>query len=765
MSTMLTDTAAHTGCASIGKLVLERGGTLRGVQVAYELHGDPLQPAVLVLGGISAGRHLLPTSADPQDGWWPGVTGAGALDPEQYCLIGIDFVGGRGESTRPRAGESWPLFTTGDQAGAIRGLLDELGIERLHAAVGASYGGMVALALGDRFPDRVQRIVTIGAAHRSHPLATAVRSVQRRVVRLGIASGTAQESVGIARALAMTTYRSAAEFDERFRGDPRGDRGCAVFPVDAYLDRHARRYADSFPAESFLVLSQSLDLHSVDATRIRAHCTLVCIDSDTLVPVDDVRALSAALGERARLIRIESRYGHDAFLKEIGAVNEIIASALGDRDAVAPAVAGAPPAAGADGVPATSYAARCGAAADTRRAATCAVRAGIGADTQHGAVIAPIHLSSTFTFAGFGEKRGYDYTRSGNPTRDVLAAALAELECGAAGIVTSTGMAAIAVTLQLLRPGDLLVAAHDGYGGTYRLMRALARKHAFNVAFLDLTNPLTRDVIRARRPRMVWIETPSNPLLRITDIAAVADAAHQAGALCVVDNTFLSPALQTPLRHGADLVVHSTTKYLNGHSDVVGGGIVARDLGLAEELGWWANCIGATGSPFDSYLTLRGIRTLHARIRAHEENASAVVGLLQAHPAVRKVHYPGLWHHPGHDIAVRQQRGFGAMVSFELHGGARTVAGFLGELRCFSLAESLGGVESLIAHPATMTHAAMDDAARAAAGVSDELLRLSVGIEAADDLLQDLARALAAVERGTSLSRFTCTRTSSGLAP
>jgi cystathionine gamma-synthase len=746
MSTVLSDAAARVARARIGTLALEHGGELRGVYVAYETHGDRAHPAVLVLGGISAGRHLLPTGDDPQDGWWPGVIGSGcALDPEQHFLIGIDFVGGRGNSSHPRAGETWPLLTTGDQAAAIRALLDDLGIDWLHAAVGASYGGMVALALAGRFPERVQRVVTIGAAHRAHPLATAVRSVQRRVVRLGLATGAAQEGVGIARALAMTTYRSAAEFDERFHGEPSSNGGSAVFPVDAYLDHHGRRYTDSFPAESFLVLSQSLDLHAVDPARIRAHCTLVSIDSDTLVPPADVRALAAALGDRAHLTVIESRYGHDAFLKEIGAVSDTITCALEDRIATIAGSAGYPPAPGADGQPTTSYAARRGAGADTQRAATRAVRAGIGADAQYGAVIAPIHLSSTFTFAGFGEKRGYDYTRSGNPTRDVLAAALAELECGAAGIVTSTGMSAITVTLQLLRPGDLLVAPHDGYGGTYRLMRALARKQAFDVAFVDLSEPLGCDIIRARRPRLVWVETPSNPLLRITDIAAVVAAAHEAGALCVVDNTFLSPALQNPLRFGADVVVHSTTKYLNGHSDVVGGGIVAREVGLAEELGWWANCIGATGSPFDSYLTLRGIRTLHARIRAHEENAAAIVDLLQAHPAVRAVHYPGLRHHRGHELAVRQQRGFGAMISFELDGGSAAVRGFLDELRCFSLAESLGGVESLIAHPATMTHAAMDAAARAAAGVSDTLLRLSVGIEAAEDLLADLTRALDSV--------------------
>jgi cystathionine gamma-synthase len=235
------------------------------------------------------------------------------------------------------------------------------------------------------------------------------------------------------------------------------------------------------------------------------------------------------------------------------------------------------------------------------------------------------------------------------------------------------------------------------------------------------------------------VETPSNPLLRITDIDAVARAAHDVGALCVADNTFLSPALQQPITLGADIVVHSTTKYLNGHSDVVGGAVVARDVAVAEELGWWANCIGATGAPFDSYLTLRGIRTLAARIRVHEENAHAIVDLLHGHTAVNRVYYPGLQSHTGHEIAARQQRGFGAMISFELNGDLHR---FLSDLRCFSLAESLGGVESLIAHPASMTHAAMDAEGRRAAGIGDSLLRLSVGIEDTKDLLGDIQAAL-----------------------
>jgi len=384
----------------------------------------------------------------------------------------------------------------------------------------------------------------------------------------------------------------------------------------------------------------------------------------------------------------------------------------------------------------------------SHHASTRAVRAGICTDQHHGAVVPPLHLSSTFSFEGFGKKRHYDYTRSGNPTRDHLAAALTELECGAGSVVTSSGMSAVLLALQLVRPGELIIASHDCYGGTHRLLRSLGERSHFDVTFTDLTSPEALDLIAAQRPRLLWIETPSNPLLRISDIARLTEAGHAVDSIVVVDNTFLSPALQRPIEFGADLVVHSTTKYLNGHSDVVGGAVVARDAGLAEQLVWWANCLGITGAPFDSFLTLRGIRTLEARIAIHERNAAIVVQALDEHPAVANVYYPGLPSHPGHALADRQQYGFGAMVSFEIDGGVAEVERFLDSLECFTLAESLGGVESLIAHPATMTHASMDDAARARAGISDTLLRLSVGIEHADDLVEDLLVALDAVTGG-----------------
>jgi cystathionine gamma-synthase len=380
---------------------------------------------------------------------------------------------------------------------------------------------------------------------------------------------------------------------------------------------------------------------------------------------------------------------------------------------------------------------------DQADATTRAVRAGLETDDVTGAVVPPIHLSATYAFRGYGQKRGYDYSRSGNPTRDLLGAALADLEGGAGAVITATGMAAVTLCLQVLPARARLVAPHDCYGGTYRLFDALHRRGDLQVEFVDFGDPAALHAALSQPAAMLWIETPSNPLLRLTDIAAVSKLARAAGALVVVDNTFLSPSWQQPLSLGADLVVHSTTKYINGHSDVVGGAVIAARKELNEQLCWWANCLGSTGSAFDSYLTLRGLRTLDARLAVHGRNAMEVAQWLTTQPQVLKVYYPGLPTHPGHEIALRQQSGFGAIVTFELSGGIPAVKAFVAGLQYFSLAESLGGVESLVAHPASMTHAAMQEPARRAAGLTDGLLRLSVGIEAVADLRSDLAAGLA----------------------
>jgi cystathionine gamma-synthase len=365
---------------------------------------------------------------------------------------------------------------------------------------------------------------------------------------------------------------------------------------------------------------------------------------------------------------------------------------------------------------------------DCRRPAarTRAVRAGIGTDTTHHAVTAPIYLSTTYTFESLAEHGRYDYSRAGNPTRDLFGEAVAALEGGAAGCVTASGMGAITTAvLALLPPGGTLLAPSDCYGGSWRLFDALERSGRLRLRLVDFHDPDAAASAIAEGADLVWLETPSNPLLRTTDLAAVAAAAHAAGALVVADNTFATPVLQRPLEAGVDVVVHSATKYLSGHSDVVAGVIVAADAARGEELAWWANTIGVTAGAFDSYLALRGLRTLHLRVAAAQTGASAVVELLSSHPAVRAVHYPG----------------FGAMVTFELADRA-AVDALLDGLSLFCLAESLGGVESLVSHPATMTHAALSADAQAAAGITDGMLRLSIGIEEPADLVADLRAGL-----------------------
>ncbi|PWC15358.1 cystathionine gamma-synthase [Brenneria corticis] len=384
----------------------------------------------------------------------------------------------------------------------------------------------------------------------------------------------------------------------------------------------------------------------------------------------------------------------------------------------------------------------------TRKQATIAVRSGLNNDEQYGCVVPPIHLSSTYNFTGFNQPRAHDYSRRGNPTRDVVQRALAELEGGADAVMTSSGMSAIMLVCTVfLRPGDLLVAPHDCYGGSYRLFDSLNKRGAFRVRFVDQGDEAALNAALEEKPKLVLVESPSNPLLRVVDIAAICQAARAAGAVSVVDNTFLSPALQQPLALGADLVVHSCTKYLNGHSDVVAGAVIARDKETATELAWWANNIGVTGGAFDSYLLLRGLRTLSPRMAAAQKNALQLVEYLQQQPLVKKLYHPSLPQNPGHEIARRQQSGFGAMLSFELDGDEDTLRRFLASLEFFTLAESLGGVESLISHAATMTHAGMAPEARAAAGISETLLRISTGIEDGDDLVADLDRAFQAAAK------------------
>lgn len=381
------------------------------------------------------------------------------------------------------------------------------------------------------------------------------------------------------------------------------------------------------------------------------------------------------------------------------------------------------------------------AATTSRRPETIAATAGVGASRAQRDVAPPLHLSVNYAWDDPCVKPAFDYSRSGNPTRRHLEDALAELEGGARGVVTATGMAAVDLPLCLVRPGELVLAPHDCYGGTHRLLSARARQGHFEIAFMDQTDKAALDAVFVRKPRLVLIETPSNPLLRVVDIADISARAHAVGAVVVADNTFLSPALQRPLDFGCDIVIHSTTKFINGHSDVVGGAVIAREAGLGEELAWWANCTGVTGAPFDSYLTLRGLRTLFTRIERQQATAAAVIRRLAGDERVAKIYWPGLASHAGHALAARQQRGFGPMFSVEFAANVDAVE-LLRRVQVFTIAESLGGFESLACTPATMTHASMPPEARQAAGIADRLVRFSVGLEHEADLIADLLMAL-----------------------
>jgi O-succinylhomoserine (thiol)-lyase len=376
------------------------------------------------------------------------------------------------------------------------------------------------------------------------------------------------------------------------------------------------------------------------------------------------------------------------------------------------------------------------------RTETVCVQAGTRKDTTFNSVAVPIYATSTFAFEAPGRTKGYDYSRTANPTRAALEEALAALEGGAGATATATGMAAETSVMALFPAGSHVIAGHDIYGGTYRLFASVLAARGLQFSFVDMANPRNvRDAIRPET-RAIWIETPSNPLLGLVDIAAVSAIARAGGQMTIVDNTFLSPIFQRPLALGADLVVHSTTKYLNGHSDVVGGAIVARTPEDAARVAAMVNALGTCASPFDAWLVLRGIRTLPLRMAAHARNAAALAEFLAGHPAVERVYYPGLRSHPQHRLARRQMTGFGGMLSFDLRGGRAAAFKFIAALRVFAFAESLGGVESLVEHPETMSHASMSAAARQSAGITGANVRVSAGIENPHDLVADVAQAL-----------------------
>ncbi|HUG92772.1 MAG TPA: PLP-dependent aspartate aminotransferase family protein [Planctomycetaceae bacterium] len=373
---------------------------------------------------------------------------------------------------------------------------------------------------------------------------------------------------------------------------------------------------------------------------------------------------------------------------------------------------------------------------------TRCVHVGVDKDAAYQSATTPIYPTSTFRWDDLATNRGFEYTRSGNPTRKALEENIASLEGGLDCKATATGMAAITAVAHLFQPGDHIIAGHDIYGGTYRLFHNVFAPLGLKFSFVRMGDPGEIRQALTAATKCIWIETPSNPLLNVTDIAAVVAIARDAGAITIADNTFLSPYLQRPFEHGVDIVIHSTTKYLNGHSDVVGGCVVTRHPQHAERIGWIVNALGLACSPFDAWLVLRGVKTLGLRMEAHQRAAAALARMLAGHPCVERVYYPGLPAHPQHELAKRQQSGFGAMLSFDVKGTRADAERVLCGVKLFQLAESLGGVESLIAYPETMSHASISVEARRAAGISERTIRVSAGIEHPDDLLADLRQAL-----------------------
>lgn len=378
---------------------------------------------------------------------------------------------------------------------------------------------------------------------------------------------------------------------------------------------------------------------------------------------------------------------------------------------------------------------------------TLAIHAGQAPDPTTGAIMTPVYLSSTYVQASPGVHKGFEYSRTRNPTRDALQGCLAALEGGRHGLAFASGLAATDAILHLLQAGDHVLASDDVYGGTFRIFDKVFRRHGLEFSYADMSDP--RNVERGLRPntRLVWIESPTNPMLKIVDLAEVARIAKAHGARTVVDNTFATPYFQRPLELGIDLVAHSTTKYLNGHSDVIGGAVVTSDDALHERLAFLQNAVGGVPGPLDSFLVLRGLKTLHVRMQRHAENALALARFLDGHPQVERVTYPGLPSHPQHALAARQMKGFGGMLTFVIRGGLPAARAFLEHVRIFACAESLGGVESLIEHPAIMTHASVPKETREALGIADGFIRVSAGIEAVDDLRADLERGFAAARR------------------
>lgn len=709
---------------SIGALELDCGAQLPTVEQHATIYGTPRDDG----SNVVLIEHALTGSSRAAE-WWPGIVTDGALfDPRDWCVIGINALGSCYGSTGPASrapdgrpyGERFPRVTVADIVRAERLVLSRLGIERIALAVGGSLGGMRALQWALDAPERLGCAVAIGAHDHHSAMGIALNALQREAVELDSARG-----LRLARKIAMISYKSEELFN--LRHDRRPDRnGKARFDVEGYLEHQAERFEARVDPASYAVLT-----HAMDSFDIRGRATetpapalvFVGITSDTLFRAQDVRAAAERFsvhGCDARYYELSSSHGHDAFLAEPRALRALLEPIVREMTS--------------DGRGRSTPVSSLG-------FSTRAVWSGQDACPATGATIVPVFQSATFTLPEIGVTKGFDYSRTRNPTRLALERQLAALENAEFACAFASGMAAVVAATSLLSSGDHVIATRDIYGGTHRFFTQTLPRYGIEVTFVDTSDASATWAAAKPKTRLLWLETPSNPTLRLCDIAALSRL-RPSGVLVAVDNTFASPFLQQPLRLGADLVVHSTTKYIGGHSDTIGGAVVTNDRAIVGAIAFHQNCAGAVPGPWDAYLTLRGAKTLALRMSKHSENARAVAEFLSRRDDVDAVYYPGLPAHPQHELAKRQMHGFGGIISFRAAGGVERARAIATNTAIFALAVSLGGVESLICNPATMTHGSLAAQERNELGITDDLLRLSVGIEETKDLIADLASAL-----------------------
>lgn len=728
---------------------LDCGRVLDNATLAYETWGSLNEDgdnAILVTHALTGSAHAASGCESNEAGWWEFLIGPGkTLDTTKYFVICINTLGGCSGSTGPssideRTGRrfkmSFPIVTIRDMVRSQKKIIDYLGVKQLNAVMGGSMGGMQALEWGALYPDHVDTVISFAAPGRAYPQSIAFRKSQRKAIMMDpdwlggdyYDKAYPKNGIELARMMGVISYRSEEEFAQRFgRNHENGNIFdlTSRFEVEKYLEYQGQKLMDHFDPNTYLYLSKAMDLHDLGygyrsyeegVRRITCNLVMVGLSSDLLFPIHQQKEVVDILrmtNKNVRYEEIDTIHGHDAFLLEQEQINTLVRAALSSNKKE-----------------------------ETMRFQTKLIHAGISPDPATGALITPIYQTTTFAFDDIGVNKGYDYSRTGNPTRRVLEENLAALEDGKHAVALPTGMSAETTILSLFKSGDHIICGNDVYGGTVRLFNYLSNHFGLNVTFSPMTQPEELISLIGTKTKAIWVETPSNPLLNVVDMEILSRIARKHNLLLIVDNTFLSPYFQQPLAWGADIVIHSTTKFLSGHNDGLGGAIICNDDELAEQLAFTANALGNAQGAFDSWLILRGIKTLALRMKEHEKNASKVAEFLSRHPGVTRVYYPGLESHPNQHIVRKQMTGCGGIVSFELKDGLEKANQVMRNTNLFYIAESFGGVESLIEHPKTMSHASMTAAEQQAAGMTDGLLRLSLGLEDWQDLIDDLSEAL-----------------------